>query len=197
MSETKILKRKESEDVQNKVRAHIERKWNQSGQYFSDFEWLKAYLKETVETELDLVDKFFSSRGTIPSRWACVYRMTKVLHTLVDHQDSQVLSEIQIQTTIPDEKNMLNFSLSALLFQDLINIIIEYSLGIRLTVGMYIDAMDSDNEWDVGKIQKILRYKNNVYLLIHYEFINATSNRIRFLYDDTKQIVCNWKKLPA
>ena len=206
MSKTKILKGKESEDVQIKVREYIESKWKQSGPYFSNCNWLKAYLKETVDTELDLVDKFFSGTEytySIQSKWACVARMTNILRTLFKHQDSQLLSEIHIQSSITDEKNMLNFSLSTFLFQDLIDIIIDYSLGIRLTVDMYIDVMDANNEWDVGEVQKILRYKNNVYMLIHYvafdnyydEFINAKSDRIRFLYNDKNQIVCKWQKV--
>ena len=214
MSETRLLKRKISEDVQKQVREYIERKWNESNQHFvrGNSGWLKVYLKEIVETELDLVDKFFSDNSTnaannnntrITSKRVSVRRMNEILRTLLNDPNSQLLSEIQIQTTITDEKDIVDFSLTRFLLSDLTNIVIDYSLGMRFTVGMYVDAIDEEDNWEVGEIQKILRYKTNVYLFIHYlawgsfydEFINVNSNRIRFLYNDKNQIICSWQKV--
>ena len=44
-----------------KVSEYIEENYNQLKERFFDFEWLKVYLEETVQTELDLVDAFFSA----------------------------------------------------------------------------------------------------------------------------------------
>src|SRR5665648_263920 len=197
-----------------KVAQYIEQKYKQWERKFADLEWLKTYLGESVQGELHLIDSFFLATcatcanerflsGTAIGKWACANKMNAIFCALTDQPDSKLLCEVFIESNTTDEKLAIVSTLSTFLIQDLLNLVIEYSLSTRFEVGMYIDALDADDEWDICEIKRILRYKNNIYLLIHYlecsdwydECILANSERIRLLYDDTGQIVYKWAKI--
>ena len=186
-----------------KVSKYIEEKWEQEYKSkFVDFEWLKVYLVETVQNELDLVDLFFSTevRYTVLWKTPCAFRMTQILLKLADKVDSMLVSEDLIENNTRQMKTLVCSSLNMFLIKDLATIILDYSVSIYFQLGMYIDTMDAEGTWGVGEIKQILRYKSNSYLLIHYlefdshydELINTNANRIRLLYDDSNQIVYNW-----
>src|SRR5665648_4257 len=188
-----------------KVSDYIEQKYKQLESRFSDFEWLKLYLETVIaQREFHLVDRVFltfSEYNTESSKWRCVNIINGIVCTLVDHVDSKLLSETFIASKNSDEKFLIVSTLAGFLIQDLLNVVIAYSLSTRIEVGMYIDALDADSSWDIGEIKQIFQYKNNLYISIHFlecsdwydECIIASNERIRLLYDDSGQIVYKWK----
>ena len=187
-----------------KVCDYIEQKYKQFEKQFVDFEWVKLYLEEIVQRELHLIDLFFSSSFSSEiSKWRCAIIMNKIFCALVDQLDSKLLCEILIESNTTDDKLLIDSSLNSFLIQDLLNVVIDYSLSTRVEVGMYIDVLDASGEWDIGEIKQILQYKNNVYLFIRYlectdwydECVLAKSKRIKLLYDNKGQIVYKWAKV--
>ena len=194
------------------ISTYIEENYTQLRDRFTSFEWVKVYLEETVQAELELVDAFFSKVLSIFDPFGklykedCVSTLTQTLRTQLNQRGRSKLllsSELSTEPTKTDEQNVSISTLGRFLIPDLINIVIDYGFKIRFEVGMYIDILDTSDIWDAAKVKQILQYKNSTYLSVHYlewtyrydEFITVNSSRIRLFYDDNNQIVYNWARV--